>query len=68
MTPLFSNKTQIFLAKNDEIISEDGNVGNNFNNFFENATKSLKIEENSYILSDAADLPDPINYQNYLKN
>ena len=55
--PFLSNKSiqtsQITLVDEDNIISEDSEVAEMLNNFFDNAVnfKDLKINENQYILS-----------------
>ena len=43
-----SNKI-ILVGDNDTIISDDQSVSEELNTFFKNATKRLKIQQNSYI-------------------
>ena len=51
--PLFTNcdggSQKITLLKNDKIISNDKEVAETFNEFFENSVKSLNIPENSFL-------------------
>ena len=53
--PLLSEKgtrfAHINLVDNEKIISEDRDVAQTLNNFFENAVKSLGIKENQYIFT-----------------
>lgn len=64
ITPFLSNKnsksSQITLVNNDKIVADDENIATTFNNYFENAVKSLEITENKYLLSNTEDLTDPI--------
>ena len=64
MKPLFSDKLSnhgnTTLVKNKKIISEDGEVAQAFNDFFENAVKSLEMKENSDVLMDTEGLVDPV--------
>ena len=52
--PFFSDKGniggKISLARENEIITDDKETAQELNNFFENATKSLGIEENQFII------------------
>lgn len=43
-----SNKI-ILVGDNDTIISDDQSISEELNTFFKNATKRLKIQQNSYI-------------------
>ena len=46
-------KKNIILVKDEKIITEDADVAQTFNDFFDNAVNSLGIEENRYVLSDS---------------
>ena len=63
--PLLSEKgtrfAHINLVDNEKIISEDRDVAQTLNNFFENAVKSLGIKENQYILSNTGESADPVD-------
>ena len=57
MKPLFSNKggggkDNSVLVTGDTIISEDTEVAQTFNDFFENPVKSLNISENKLMLTE----------------
>ena len=62
--PLFSNvgggSQKITLVKGDNIISNDEEVAETFNNFFINSVDSLNISENKVLLSSTDDLTDPV--------
>ena len=45
----------------DNIISEDSEVAEMLNNFFDNAVKDLKINENQYILSNTNGIDNPVD-------
>ena len=53
----FSNKVgynaNIKLTDKDEIIQNDENVAETLNTFFENAVSSLKLNENSLLITNA---------------
>ena len=55
MKPLFGDKggirENIVLINNDKIISEDTEIAQTFNNFFENTVNSLGIVENKLLLN-----------------
>ena len=55
MKSLFSNKggvkENIVLVEGDRIINEDTELAQTFNNFFDNAVKSLGIRENKALLN-----------------
>ena len=55
MKPLFGDKGGtreiIVLVKDDKIISEDAEVAQTFNNFFDNTVNSLGIVENKLLLT-----------------
>ena len=55
-----STSSQITLVKEKQIIADDKKVANSFNDYFENAVKSLNISENQYLLSSTSGLSDPI--------
>ena len=63
--PFLSNKSiqtsQITLVDEDNIISEDSEVAEVLNNFFDNAVKDLKINENQYILSNTNGIDNPVD-------
>ena len=63
--PLLSEKgtrfAHINLVDNEKIISEDRDVAETLNNFFESAVKSLGIKENQYILSNTGESADPVD-------
>ena len=65
MTPFLSNKgdfqNKIILIENDEIISDNKEVAQKLNNFFESAVKSLGIIENQSLLSTSNGIDDPID-------
>ena len=53
------NKIALF-DENEDILSEEHLVYEKLNNFFKNATKSLKINEDPYIIDEKGDVTDPI--------
>ena len=63
--PLFTDKRtlgkKISLVNKEKIISNDSEVAQELNSFFENATKSLGINENSYIVEEITNSNDPID-------
>ena len=63
--PLFSNygggSQKITLVQDDKIISDDKEVAETFNKYFINSVNSLDIAENKVLLTDMADLTDPVN-------
>ena len=54
--PFFSNKgrtdASITLVEGDEIISDDAQIAEKFNTFFQHAVKNLEITENKFLLCD----------------
>ena len=62
--PLFSNKgpnnPKITIVKNDNIITEDKDVAETLNTFFQNAVESLQIEENEYLINPTECINNPI--------
>ena len=63
--PLFSEnrkiRNKIALAdENENIISEEHLVSEELNNVFKNATESLQINENPYIIDEQSDVTGPI--------
>ena len=65
MQHLFSENTKIrnkiaLFDDNENILSEEHLVSEKLNNFFKNATKSLQINENPYIIDEQSDVTDPI--------
>ena len=65
LKPLFSKSTggsrKITLVENDQIISEDQEIANTFNTFFDEAVSSLDIKVNPILLNDPGDLDDPVD-------
>ena len=67
MKPLFSDKTQfkrkVTLVNGKEIVTEDHDLAETFNNFFKEAVSKLSIQENSYLVDiiDSADINDPVD-------
>lgn len=63
--PFFSDKgprtKKITLVKNGVILSEDQEVSEALNSFFNDAVKSLSIKENVDLLTPTSDLNDPID-------
>ena len=64
--PLFSEKrkftNKIILEDSVEnILSDDTLVSEKLNNFFQNATKTLNINENSYIVDSSSSITDPVD-------
>ena len=53
------NKIALF-DENEDILSEEHLVYEKLNNFFKNATKSLQINEDPYIIDEKGDVTDPI--------
>ncbi len=62
--PLFTNcdggSQKITLLKDDKIISNDKEVAETFNEFFENSVKSLNIPENSFLKNDTENVCDAV--------
>ena len=54
-----SNKI-ILVGDNDTIISDDQSISEELNTFFKNATKGLKIQQNSYIKDEWKDIEDKV--------
>ena len=65
LKPLLTNKgvnaPNITLIETQLIVNADVEVAETLNSFFPDATKSLHINENRYILNDTLDLTDPID-------
>ena len=64
--PIFSENRKVankitLVGDNENIISDDKLVSEELNNFFQNATKTLKIIENSYLTNNANEVLDPAN-------
>ena len=55
------NTPEITLIENQLIVNADVEVAETLNSFSSDATKSLHINENRYILNDTLDLTDPID-------
>ena len=45
----------------ENIISDDTEVSETLNTFFQSAVQKLEIKENSYLLTDNSDVADPID-------
>ena len=45
------------------ILSDDTLVSEELNNFFQNAIKTLNINENSYIVDSSSSITDPVDRQ-----
>ena len=54
-----SNKI-ILVGDNDTIIFDDQSISEELNTFFKNATKRLKIQQNSYIKDEWNDIEDKV--------
>lgn len=54
-----SNKI-ILVGDNDTIISDNQSISEELNTFFKNATKRLKIQQNSYIKDEWNDIEDKV--------
>ena len=55
-------RNKITLEGSEEIILSDDNlVSEELNSFFQNATKSLNINENSYIVASSSSITDPVD-------
>ena len=65
MKPLFSEKSALHQINNliidGRIVTEDGEIAQNLNNYFVNEVKSLDIQGNSYLLKDTKNMTDPID-------
>ena len=65
MKSFLSNKgnlqKQITVIEDNNIFSDDKIVAEKLSNYFENAVKSLNIEENKLLLTHVTDVVDPIN-------
>ena len=63
--PFLSDKSthasQITLVQNNNIVSDEKDISENFSDFFQNTISELHIESNQNILSDTNDLTDPID-------
>ena len=63
--PLFSEtgggSRKITLVKNDKIISNDDEVAETFNKFFQKSVESLDINENFCLQNDTGNLVDPVD-------
>ena len=63
--PLFSKSNggsrKITLVENEEVITDDKEVAETFNTFFDKAVTSLDININPYLLNDPGDLKNPVD-------
>ena len=57
--------SQSSIEKNKRIISDEFDLSEGFNNFFENAVRSLNIKPDKYFLSDKENLSDPVDIENH---
>ena len=64
MKPLFSKsvigKQKITLVENNDIITEDQEIAEKFNNYFITTVSSLAISENKSLLTDCTNISDPV--------
>ena len=49
------------MVKNSTILSNDTDVANSLNNFFQNTVNSLELNENKFLITDTDDLDDPVD-------
>ena len=49
------------MGDNENIVSDENLVSEELNNFFQNATKTLNIIENSYLTNNANEVLDPVD-------
>ena len=49
------------MGDNENIISDDKLVSEELNNFFQNATKTLNIIDNSYLTNNTNEVLDPVD-------
>ena len=56
----FANKLALEDSE-ENILSDDTSVSEGPNNFFQNATKTLNINENSYIVGSSSSITDPVD-------
>ena len=49
------------MGDNENIISDDKLVSEELNNFFQNATKTLNIIDNSYLMNNTNEVLDPVD-------
>ena len=64
--PIFSENHKVankitLVENNENIISDDKLVSEELNNFFQNATKTLNIIENSYLTKNANEVLDSVD-------
>ena len=63
--PLFSKSTggsrKITLVENEEVISDDHEIAETFNTFFDEAVSSLDIKINQFLFNDPGDLKNPVD-------
>ena len=66
MRPFLSDKNTVFsqisIQKNNWIISDDFNLSEEFNIFFEDAARSLNVKPDGFYLSDTNNLSAPVEY------
>ena len=65
MKPLFSKSNggsrKITLVENEEVITDDKEVAEAFNTFFDKAVTSLDIKINPFLMNDPGDLENPVD-------
>ena len=65
VNPLFSDKcttqSNITLVENDQIVTDDEQLANTFNDFFKDAVTKLNIEQNIEYCQSTVDITDPID-------
>ena len=63
--PLFTKikggSQRITLVENEEVITDDKEIAETFNTFFDKAVSSLDININPFLLNDPGDLTDPVD-------
>ena len=64
--PIFSENCKVankiaLVGDNENIISDDKLVSEELNNFFQNATKTLNIIDNSYLMNNTNEVLDPVD-------
>ena len=56
-----TQSSQITLVDENNIISEEAEVAETLNNFFDKAVTDLEIKENQYLLSSTSGIDDPVD-------
>ena len=64
VNPLFSDKSKsqdtITLVENNKIITDDNELAETFNAFFENAVKNMKLEQDNKVTNSTEGIDDPV--------